>query len=122
MPRRKTGLRHLRAGRPGYDHIQLFLEVEAGRRRLAMSVNEFCHVRSILILRGGRPVAGSTVGMMHWITGKTLRRRYQEARESLCPPASASRTGRAARRPVPRHLQELIDRHYAAGGGLFPHN
>jgi hypothetical protein len=120
MPTRKSGPRHLKQGRPGYADLQLFLEVEAGRRRLAMSVNAFCRNRSVHILRAGRPCGGSKVGVMGTVTGETLRRRYQSVRVRFCPLETSP--GRKAKvRPIPAYLEELIQRHLSAGGGLFPH-
>ena len=120
MPIRKSGPRHLKHGRPGYADLQLFLEVEAGRRRLGMSVNAFCKNRSVHILRAGRPCGGSKVGVMDIVNGETLRRRYQSVRARLFPLECSPRK-KAKVRPIPRYLEELIEHHLSAGEGLFPH-
>lgn len=98
-------------GRPAYDKLALFIDVESRRRILGLSVNEFCDRNRLLILKATR--AGRYE--VSEIKGRTLRRRYVEAYSALVPnwEQKPRRRGTLAQL-LPPEIEKLIAERIAA--------
>ncbi len=77
---RGTGKRRGRPSTP--DHLAVYLHVEMGRRRLGLSIREFCGRRDSRFSRHSPSFIGPVIPS-NVLRGEALRRRYREARESL---------------------------------------
>jgi hypothetical protein len=94
-----------RPGRPRNDGLALFLFVESHRRRLGLSVHEFCMPAKMKVYRP------QTEFDDFWtISGPTLRRRYTEFLHSARP---WSREPEGVIAPsglvaIPPHLEALV--------------